>query len=126
MRYIIQISVFYSFFNKDFNIQLSSNHKFQNENLNVFELFDDLFVKKEKLVLLTDNFHNLNSFGELRLLADILLDIEVLKNPILDSKISEQEFKLLISQNHPVINIDNNVFDTLICLIKSLHQHRKK
>lgn len=126
MRYIIQISVFYSLFNKDFNIQLSSNHKFQNENLNVFELFDDLFVKKEKLVLLTDNFHNLNSFDELRLLADILLDIEVLKNPILDSKISEQEFKLLISQNHPVVNIDNTVFDTLICLSKSLHQHRKK
>ena len=126
MRYIIQISVFYSLFHKDFNIQLSSNHKFQNENLNVFELFDDLFVKKEKLVLLTDNFHNLNSFDELRLLADILLDIEVLKNPILDSKISEQEFTLFISQNHPVVNIDNNVFDTLICLSKSLHQHRKK
>ncbi len=122
MRYLIQISVFYSLFHKDFNIQLSSIHKFQNENLNVFEIFDDLFVKKEKPVLLTDNFHNLNSFGELRLLADILLDIEVLKNPILDSKISEQEFTLFISQNHPVVNIDNNVFDSLISLIKSLHQ----
>lgn len=122
LRYLIQLSVFYSITNRDFNLHLKSLKKVQNEELNVYELFDELFVIKEKPVLLTDNFHNLNSFEELRFLADILLGKDALKSKIIQEEISKEEYRILISQNHPLIKLDKYAFRSAIALSQYLHQ----
>jgi hypothetical protein len=121
LRYLIQICVFYSIFHRDFNIDLNTLKKYQNEDLNVYELFDQLFVRNDKPVLLTDNFHNLKSFEELRFLADILLGKDALKSKIIKGEFSKQEYRILISQNHPLINLDAYAFKSAITLSQYLY-----
>ena len=121
LRYLIQICVFYSIFHRDFNIDLNSLKKYQNEDFNVYELFDHLFVRNDKPVLLTDNFHNLKSLEELRFLADILLGKDALKSKIIKGEFSKQEYRILISQNHPLINLDEYAFKSAITLSQYLY-----
>ena len=120
IRYLIQTSVFYSLFHKDFNIPLKSIQNFKINNINT--LFDELFVKEIDPVLLIDNFQNLRSIQEFEVLAKILLENNAMNNSILEDKISKSEFSILTSSNHPILNHCDLTFDSLLNLVKFLNQ----
>ena len=120
IRYLIQTSVFYSLFHKDFNIPLKSIQNFKINNINT--LFDELFVKEIDPVLLIDNFQNLRSIQEFEVLAKILLENNAMNNSILEDKISKSEFSILTSSNHPILNHCDLTVDSLLNLVKFLNQ----
>lgn len=112
LRNIYEIAHYHSLYPED---QLRTIDSYRFKDINSSSLFDahefflHLFVDQINPVLLIDHFFNLNSSKEYEVLHLLLNGERNLNTPTLKLNLSDQEYELLRSENHPPLSTPSRV-----------------
>ena len=123
LRNVFKIALYHSYYPED---QLRSFESYCFSNINdhymfdAHELFLHLFIDQINPVLLTDPFFSLKSGKDFEALHLIIQGERDLNTPTLELNLSDEEYELLCSENHPPMSVltrgRNSITSALNCV----------
>ena len=123
LRNVFKIALYHSYYPED---QLRSFDSYCFSNINdhymfdAHELFLHLFIDQINPVLLTDSFFSLKSGKDFEALHLIIQGERDLNTPTLELNLSDEEYDLLCSENHPPMSVltrgRNSITSALNCV----------
>jgi len=123
LRNVFKIAHYYSHYPKD-QLRSFDSYRFSKENERILfdehELFLHLFVDQSNPVLLTDKFFSLKTSNDFEVLHLLLNRERNLNTATLQLNLSDDEYELLLSENHPPLfttsRVENGVESALNCV----------
>ena len=123
LRNVFKIAHYYSLYPKD-QLRSFDSYRFCKENERILfdehELFLHLFVDQNNPVLLTDKFFSLKAIKDYEALHLLLNGERNLNTPTLQLILRDDEYELLLSENHPPLfttsRVENGIESVLNCV----------
>lgn len=123
LRNVFKIAHYYSHYPKD-QLRSFDSYRFCKENERILfdehELFLHLFVDQSNPVLLTDKFFSLKTSKDFEVLHLLLNRERNLNTATLQLNLSDDEYELLLSENHPPLfttsRVENGIESVLNCV----------